>query len=91
MQRANVVGTATASIKHESMNGSKLLVVQPLLASGNADGYPLIAIDTVGAGIGQQVILTSDGRFSREFLNHESNPVRYTIIGIEDSENGVRS
>jgi len=84
MQRAKIVGRATATIKHESLQGTKLLIVQPLTAGGAADGYPLLAVDAIGSGKGQQVLLTSDGRFSRDYLNSDTNPVRYTIVGIED-------
>lgn len=86
MQMALVVGTATATKKHASLRGQKLLVVQPQMADGHAaDGDPLVAIDCVGAGTGQYVMLTSDGRGAREFLRDESTPVRWTIIGICDT------
>ena len=84
MQRAIVIGTANASIKHPSIAGSKMLIVQPQMANGAPDGDPLIAIDGVGAGTGETVMITSDGRFGRELLKSTINPVRWTVIGIED-------
>jgi len=67
------------------MHGAKLLVVQPLLADGaTADGFPLLAIDDVGAGRGDTVMITSDGRYVRDVLKTAATPVRYTIIGICD-------
>jgi ethanolamine utilization protein EutN len=67
------------------MEGRKLLVVQPYLADGNTpDGHPLLAVDAKGAGRGEEVIITSDGRAAREFLNAEATPVRWTVIGICD-------
>jgi len=67
------------------MHGAKLLVVQPLLVDGvSPDGHPLLAIDDVGAGRGDHVIITSDGRYVRDVLNTAATPVRYTIIGICD-------
>ncbi len=84
MQRALVIATTIASIKHTSLEGSKMMVVQPLMANGSADGDPLIAIDGVGAGRGQTVMLSSDGPYGRKVLNADINPVRWTIIGIED-------
>ena len=60
------------------------MVVQPLKASGSADGDPLIAVDGVGAGSGQTVMISSDGPYGRKLLNAKINPVRWTIIGIED-------
>lgn len=85
MQLALVIGTATATLKHPSMRGAKLLVVQPQMADGRSpDGDPLLAVDGVGAGIGETVMITSDGRHSRELLKAEATPVRWTIIGIRD-------
>lgn len=80
-----VIGTAVATVKHESMNGRKLMLVQPQMADGKSpDGDPQIAIDGVGAGIGQRVIMTSDGYGARQMLGVEATPVRWTIIGIDD-------
>lgn len=84
MQRAVTIGTTNASIKHPSMRGSKMLIVQPVMADGSLDGDPLIAIDGVGAGPGDTVMITSDGRYGRKVLNSKINPVRWTVIGIED-------
>ena len=86
MQEARVLGSAIATVKHSSMEGCKLLVVQPYLADGKTpDGHPLLAVDAVGAGRGENVIITSDGRAAREYLNAEATPVRWTVIGICDS------
>ena len=84
MQRALVIATTRASIKHSSLNGSKMMIVQPLGVNDSADGDPLIAIDGVGAGTGQTVMISSDGPYGRKVLNAKINPVRWTIIGIED-------
>jgi microcompartment protein CcmK/EutM len=86
MQLALVVGTTTATQKHPSLRGQKLLVVQPQMSDGEApDGDPLIAVDGVGAGTGQYVIITSDGRGARALLGVEKTPVRWTIVGIRDA------
>ena len=51
MNLALVIGTATSTVKHRSMNGAKLLIVQPLAADGRSpDGNPLLAVDRLGAG-----------------------------------------
>lgn len=85
MQTAKIVGTATATLKHKSMEGAKLMLVQPQMADGKSpDGDPFLAVDGVGAGKGETVIITSDGRYSRELLQAEATPVRWTIIGICD-------
>ena len=85
MQLARVIGTATSTIKHQTLRGQKLLIVQPYLLDGETpDGDPLLAIDGVGAGRGETVMITSDGRGARELLKAEATPVRWTIIGIRD-------
>ena len=84
MQIATVVGTATTTVRHGSLDGRKLLVVQPKLVDGNPDGDPLLAVDSIGAGVGERVVITSDGRAAREFLGVEATPVRWTVVGIED-------
>lgn len=85
MQIARVVGTATSTLKHPSMQGQKLLIVQPLMADGlTADADPQIAVDAVGAGRGEKVVITSDGRFTRDLLKADATPVRWSVIGICD-------
>jgi ethanolamine utilization protein EutN len=86
MQLALVAGTATSTVKHVTLRGQKLLVVQPLMADGiAADGDPQIAVDAVGAGKGELVMITSDGRFVREVVKAENTPIRWSVIGIADS------
>lgn len=86
MLSAVVIGNAVSTVKHHSMNGCKLLVVQPTMADGKTpDGYPLVAIDKIGAGKGERVIITSDGAGTRKMLNADATPVRWAVIGIEDN------
>jgi ethanolamine utilization protein EutN len=85
MQLALVIGRAIASIKDETLRGQKLLLVQPQLADHRRpDGPPLLVVDALGAGIGQTVMLTSDGRGARELLGSSKTPVRWTTAGIQD-------
>ena len=85
MVLGRVVGTATATTKHASMEGWKLLVVQPVMADDRTpDGEPLLAVDSLGAGRGATVILSSDGRFTREMVGDDLTPVRWSVIGICD-------
>lgn len=85
MVEGRVVGTATATVKHPSMEGWKLLVVQPYGPDGRTpDGDPVLAVDALGAGIGETVIITSDGKGTRELLKSETTPVRWSVIGIPD-------
>jgi len=73
-------------VKHSTLRGQKLLVVQPLMADQKtADGDPQIAVDAVGAGKGQVVMITSDGKFVRELVKQENTPIRWSVIGIADA------
>ena len=85
MQSALVIGRATATIRHQSLEGRRLVIVLPLMADGaTADGDPLLAIDAVGVGQGDTAIITSDGLSARTLLNVEATPVRWTVIGVAD-------
>ena len=85
MQVATVIGTATATIKHASMEGWKLLVVQVYEADGKTpDGDPLLAVDSLGAGTGERVMITSDGTSTRALLESDTSPVRFHVMGICD-------
>jgi len=85
MQLARVVGTATSTIKHPTMNGWKLLIVQMLQADERSpDGDPVISIDSLGAAVGQKVIITSDGKGTRELMGSDNTPVRWSVLGIQD-------
>lgn len=85
MINARVVGSATSTVKHPSMEGFRLLVVQPYGPDAQTpEGDPLIAVDTMGAGKNDNVMITSDGRAAREVLSAENTPVRWIVIGICD-------
>ncbi|MCE5268257.1 MAG: EutN/CcmL family microcompartment protein [Planctomycetaceae bacterium] len=80
-----VIGSATATLKHPSMEGWKLLLVKPLQADGETpEGDPILVVDSIGAGRGEKVIITSDGRGARELLGTENTPVRWSVMGICD-------
>ena len=85
MYYGRVVGCATATVKHPSMEGSKLLLVMALQADGRSiEGDPVLVVDTLGAGKGEKVMITSDGIGARELLGDNTSPVRWTVLGIAD-------
>ncbi|HBB74629.1 MAG TPA: ethanolamine utilization protein EutN [Planctomycetaceae bacterium] len=85
MQLARIIGTATATVKHPSLGGTRLLVVQPLLADRTRpDGDPQLAIDTIAAGVGDVVVITSDGRLLRDVLGSDTTPARWSTIALVD-------
>jgi len=60
-------------------------VIQPFMADGRSpDGDPILAVDRLGAGRGETVIISSDGRATRELLQSDNTPVRWSVIGILD-------
>ena len=79
-----VEGSAISTIKHPSMKGWKLLIVQPVDLAGRADGDPLLAIDSLCAGRGDRVVISNDGRAAREMVGDTNSPVRWSVIGIVD-------
>lgn len=90
MLLGKIIGTATSTVKHHSMQGQRLVVVQPMQADrSSADGDPVLAIDWLGAAKGQLVVLSSDGRAAREKLNVDATPVRWTTIGVADDSSAV--
>ena len=85
MQVGLVVGRTTSTVKHASLLGWKLLVVQFYGADGHTpDGEPVIAVDALGAGDGEKVLLSSDGKATRALLSSDTTPVRWNVIGIQD-------
>lgn len=86
MQLATILGTATATVKHPSLAGTRLLVVQPLMADRKSpDGDPQLAIDTVGATTGDIAVITSDGRLLRDLLKSDTTPARWSTIALLDN------
>lgn len=85
MQIARIIGTATATVKHPSLAGARLLVGQPLAADRRSpDGDPQLVIDMLSAGIGDLVVITSDGRMLRDFLGADTTPARWGTIALVD-------
>ncbi|MFK8112629.1 MAG: EutN/CcmL family microcompartment protein [Rubripirellula sp.] len=84
MQTALILGSTRATVKHDSFDGQRLVILQPLLEDESADGPPLIAIDAFGSRTGDRVMITSDGSYAREVTNHKSTPARWSVAGILD-------
>ena len=88
MQLARVIGTLVATVKNDSLNGRKLLVVQTLNADLQPSGKPMVAVDSVGAGVGELVFWCRGKEASFPF-KREDTPTDCTIVGIVDSEDHV--
>ena len=81
---AKVVGTAIASIKLDALKASKILVVCPTDTQGSTTGAAFLAVDLVGAGDGELVVV-SQGSSARMAIGQSASPADAAIIGILDS------
>lgn len=92
MQIGRVVGTLVATQKHRKLEGAKLLLVQLQTPDGQPRGAPLLTIDSVGAGVGERVLVVIEGRAAGDALRRKAAPVDAAVIGIVDHveiESGV--
>ena len=91
MYLARVEGNIVATRKHPSLEAWRLVICQPISGTGQPEGAPIIAIDAHGAGMHQQVVISSDGLAARKAVGVNQSPVRWLVTGIVDeSEPGVR-
>lgn len=84
MRIGRVIGTIVATRKDERLVGSKLMLTQPLNIDEIPVGEPLIAVDTVGAGIGELVIFAT-GTAARHAAEKLQSPIDAAIVGIIDN------
>ena len=85
MQVGRVVGHAVSTVKHPSFQGWRLLLVQMLGTNDTADGEPILAIDRLGAGSGDRVIVCNDGAEARAMVGAKNSPIRWSVMGLADS------
>lgn len=85
MQIARVVGTVVSTQKHRKFEGAKLLLVQPVTLDDQPKGPALLAVDSVGAGVHERVLVVIEGRAAGEALGRKAAPVDAAIVGIIDS------
>lgn len=79
-----VIGHATATVKHASLVGWRMLLVQVLDSNRKPEGDVLVAVDRFGAGAGQVVVMTSDGKSARQYVGNEKSPVRWCVIALAE-------
>src|SRR5688572_29307928 len=87
---ARVTGTLVATQKHRKFEGAKLLLVQPLTLEDTPRGAALIAVDTLGAGVHEKVLIVMEGRAAGEALGRTFAPVDAAVVGIVDTVDLVR-
>ena len=83
MQLARVVGEVVSSVKDPNLNGVPMLVLQPIATSGEPAGRTLVALDSVGAGVGEHVFFVRGREAAFPFYPAEP-PADATIVGIVD-------
>jgi ethanolamine utilization protein EutN len=79
-----VVGELVATQKHPSHEGLKLLLVQPLNLDGSDRGDALVALDAVDAGVGDKVLLTTEGFSAMTSVGRPGSPIDMSVIGFID-------
>lgn len=88
MQIARVIGNVVSTIKNEALEGRKFLIVQNLNEKLEPKGKPLVALDAIGAGVGELVFWCRGKEASFPF-KRDSTPTDCTIVGIVDSDSHV--
>jgi len=81
---AQVIGELVATRKHPSHEGLTLLLVQPLNLDGSDRGDAVVAVDSVGAGVGERVLLTMEGFSAFTSVGRPMTPIETAVIGIID-------
>jgi microcompartment protein CcmK/EutM len=84
MLLARVTGTLVSTQKNRKLEGAKLLLVQPLTLDDAPRGPELLAVDGVGAGVDEKVLIVLEGRAASEAIGAKAAPVDAAIIGIVD-------
>ncbi len=85
MRTAVIQGHVTATVKHPSFHGTRLLIAVP----ESDDVAPQVVLDSLGAAIGQRVIISSDGAEARKMVGDELSPARWNVTGIIDPEGAL--
>ena len=80
-----VIGEVVATQKVASHQGRKILVVQPVNLDGSDRGEPVLALDAVDAGVGERVLLTTEGFSAMTAVGRPNSPIDAAVIGVIDS------
>lgn len=85
MLLADVVGHVVSTAKHPALAELRLMIVQPVVPSGASSAGRLMAADSVGAGVGERVLVVVEGRSACEAAGRRQAPLDAAIVGIVDS------
>ncbi len=81
---AKIIGEVVSTIKHPSLNGRKLLVIERLDTERRPVGDSLLAVDSVGAGVGETVLVVDEGSSAALVTGLDDPPIRTVIVGVID-------
>lgn len=84
MYIARVVGDVVSTHRHESLGGRKLLLVRRLDLDGEEEGAEIIALDVIGVGDGERVLVVQEGGSARKVFEDPAIPVQAVIVGVID-------
>ena len=80
-----ITGSVVSTIHHPVVEGQKLLVAERLDPTGRPTGGYIIALDVIGAGQGETVLILDEGSGARQILGDSNAPVRSIVVGIVDA------
>jgi len=86
---ARITGSVVSTIHHSVVDGKKLLLAERLDQDGKPTGGYLIAMDTIGAGQGETVLILDEGSGARQILEDDKAPIRSIVVGIVDGLYGA--
>ena len=81
---ARVVGDVVSTHKHAHLSGKKLLLVRRLALDGSEEGAELIALDVVGVGTGERVLVVQEGGSARALFDDPDIPAQAVVVGVVD-------
>jgi len=84
MKIARVIGRVWATAKDEHLEGWKILLLRPLDLEGRARGEAYLALDSVGAGAGERVLVLDEGNSAGQVLGLDQPPIRTVVVGVID-------
>lgn len=84
MFRARVVGDVVATHRHEHLGQRKLLLVRRLDLDGAEEGHEMIALDVIGVGRGEDVLVVQEGNAARQLYDDKKIPAQAVIVGVID-------
>lgn len=81
---ARVVGDVVATHRHGELGGRKLLLVRRLTPTGEESGVDLVALDVIGVGLGERVLVVQEGSAARSLAQSARIPAQAVVVGVVD-------